>query len=90
MTTTTPKYGFPAPDPTEAADGPVQILALANSVETLLSTGTLDMTSGTTKVKAPSASDHAATKGYIDGRLVIGAAASVPATATDGTLFFGY
>lgn len=89
----TPKYSFPVPGPTDQADGPNQMLALANAIEALLNgTGVLDLLPGTgsVKVKAPVIADNPATKGYVDGRLQIGPVASAPATAADGTIYFGY
>jgi hypothetical protein len=93
----TPKYLIPYPTENDQADGPVQFQALATRVETILSTGTLDLTAGALKVRTPAAVDHATPKSYVDdqigtvnARLVIGPAASVPATAPDGTIYFGY
>lgn len=87
----TPVYGFPAPDVPDDADGPEQLLALGQAVENLLTTGTLKMAGGVIEANTPTAANHPATRGYIDGRFVIGPVASAPPAGglPDGSLHFG-
>lgn len=92
---TTPKYGFRTPTSADIADGPTQLLNLATDVETLLSSGAVDLSAGTIKVAAPAASDQAVNRDYVDvkiaGRVVVGPAASAPAAGglPDGSLYAG-
>lgn len=84
-------YGFPAPDTPEDANGPEQILALADAVEDLLTTGTLLMQGGVIQAADPTAASHPVTKQWFEARLVIGPAASAPAAGAlpDGSIYFG-
>lgn len=56
---TTPLYGLPSPENPDIADGPQQIGALAQSVEDLLSVGSVNLTAGTIRVAAPVLQDEA-------------------------------
>jgi hypothetical protein len=94
---TTPTYSFPAPDTPDAAHGPDQILALAQAVENLLTTGVLQMSggtiqAGTIEVTDPASANHPVTKGWYEARILLGPEGSAPAAGAvpDGTLYFGY
>jgi hypothetical protein len=83
---TTPKYGLRTPEPTEPGDVPTDMAELAADVETLLSTGTVDLTGGTIKVKTPAASDQPLRRDAI----IYGPGASPPATLAEGQLWCGF
>lgn len=87
----TPVYGLPSPDVMTEADGPEQILALAQAVENLLTIGTVKMSGGVIEANTPTAASHVTTRGYIDGRFVIGPVASAPPAGglPSGSLYFG-
>jgi hypothetical protein len=83
---TTPKYGLRTPQPTDPGDVPTDMAELAADVEALLSTGTVDLTDGTLKVKTPAGSDQPLRRDAI----IYGPVASPPATLADGQVWMGY
>lgn len=88
---TTPTYNFPAPDNPNDANGPAQVLALAQAIETLLTTGTLKMSGGAIEVSDPTGATNPVTKQYFEARLVIGPEGSAPAAGAlpDGSIYYG-
>ena len=88
---TTPVYSFPSPDLPNPADGPAQIKALAQSIESLLTTGTLKMSTGAIEASTPTAGAHPVNLTYLNAHFVIGPAASAPAAGAlpDKSFYFG-
>lgn len=65
LNNTTPVYGFPGPELDDDADGPSQILALAQAVEDVLTIGPLQMTNGVIEAATPTEPTHPVTLGHI-------------------------
>jgi hypothetical protein len=82
----TPKYGLEAPDDTDLGDGPTQQLDFLQQIEDLLSTGDVDMTTGTIKVAPATDAAHPLRRDAI----LYGPVSSPPATLAEGQLWFGY
>jgi hypothetical protein len=82
----TPKYALRTPEPTDPGDVPTDMAELAADVEALLSTGMVDMTGGTVKVKAAAAADHPLRRDAI----IYGTVANIPATLAEGQIYLAY
>lgn len=87
----TPVYNLPAPDLPQPSDGPAQILALAQSIENLLTTGTLKMSGGVIETNTPTANPHPLNLAFWNAHVVIGPAASAPPAGglPNGSMYLG-